>query len=238
MLDHALLAIGALMIAAGVTLAFKERSTAALISITLLGVICCLTQAPNLERFVFKSGGVETTVDMREVKAGATDLQAQLASSDQMIKSLSTAFARQVEFNAAVDARLRSLEGAIPHADGAQGAMPQPNVTAANPQVEKNNGTSVLVFYRDPRAADAAAIKKALIDAGFQSASINSSLSETTVGPQEAGTTYITYSMRGKPFVEPVEALIKPRLGSPGGAIVAESGPISLRRGDLQVYLF
>ena len=224
MQETLLLAIGAILIVAGIALAFRQKQAPITALILILGVAMCLI--PKAQKLAFKVLGVEATIE-GQVSDAATNVVAQIAPLQLSVQKLQDALDKQEAFNKTVTARLDKLGLA------AAGAPAQPDINKTSPAFAKNGQYTIFVFYKPPRANEAQALVKSLSETGFQASAIATSFAEA---PQLSadGSTFIVPTNRGVDIGASVEALAKKQ----GLQDVTLGGPYALRRGDVQIFLY
>src|ERR1700760_3336434 len=106
MQETLLLVTGAILIVAGVTLAFRQKQAPITALILILGVAMCVI--PKAQKLAFKVPGVEATIE-GQVSDAATNVVAQIAPLQLSIQKQQDALDKQETFNKTVTARLDKL---------------------------------------------------------------------------------------------------------------------------------
>jgi DNA repair exonuclease SbcCD ATPase subunit len=94
---------------------------------------------------------------------------------------------------------------------------------------------TVLVFYRRQQQFKLKNIESALLSIGYQASRIPTDFSELSK-THPRGTTYITYTERGKEIINDIKTELKSL--NIEGSLVIPLKAIKLRRGDIQILLF
>jgi hypothetical protein len=108
--------------------------------------------------------------------------------------------------------------------------------TAADPTYQTNKAKEVLVYYAEPAAAQAAAIRSFLLDSGYKSSSTYTNFTELSVPLPGPGSVRLVYTNANTDLANTVRAALRkkfPNLKEIGDKVVNQ-----MNSGQLQIQLF
>lgn len=104
-------------------------------------------------------------------------------------------------------------------------------------QFQEYSKYSALVFHRKSSRARGELVVNALLKDGFKSSDTETTFAELMTVEPEDGVIYLTYTQEGKPVLDQIREILE-NLNDRDFEIKIHPNTISLRRGDVQVYVF
>ena len=163
-----------------------------------------------------------------EVKReAAQDVAASIAPLNSQIKQLEEKFGFLTKDIASLQ---NSVESARPSSDEIKKRQEVTSTFAENSKYK------ALVFYRGSSEENAKLIKNRLLEKGYQTATIETDFSELNKIKPVSGEISIVYTERGETQLQAITKILESL--SPKPNVVPNYRPTTLRRGDMQLFVF